>query len=559
MTQRQSQRQNEGPEALKLQSGDFPLLTPFRKMCASSLLDRNPVWRSCKVFMGTPRHRTASFLIVPLIVLSASQSRSLKAQESAPPLQTAAADPSSLSASQQTTEILRMLSEMHQELKDSRQEVEDLKKEVNELREELAASTQSSSGAEALKSAVDELHDDQQVVQSEVKTLEQTKVGTESRFPVRLNGMILFNSFVVDGAVDNPILPLIALPRTTQWAHHSMGASVEQTQLGLSASGPKLWDARTSADLAVDFFGPTNYATIPPPTAMNLRLRTLDANLDWKNTQVSVGLQTPLITPLSPTSFATVGEPALAWAGNLWTWLPQATVTRRANFTDSSRGVFEFGLLDPQSGYVTGEQAYGIVRRGLQPGYEGRVAYEWGDAERPYQIAANGYYTRQLYYYSSATNQQQPLDFWAATADWRVPMTGRADLSGEFYRGRGLGDLGGGAFKNVIKEYGAEYPSGLNATGGWTQLKFHITPTFETNAYFGEDSARASEVRDQAPVVNPSPYLYLVRNQSVAMNLIYRPKTYLVFSGEYRYLKSWYTYGSPNEAQTLDLTMGYLF
>ena len=508
--------------------------------------------------MGTPRHRTVNFLIVPVIVLFAFQSTSLEAQQSESALQTAAADSNPSSPSQQTAEILRMLGEMRQELKDSRLEVQDLKKEVNELREELEAGTQSSSGAESLKSAVDELRDDQQVVQAEVKTLDQTKVGTESRYPLRLNGMILFNSYVVDGAVDNPILPLIALPRTTQWAHHSMGASLEQTQLGLSASGPTLWNARTSADIAVDFFNPTNYTTIPPPTAMNLRLRTVDANLDWKNTQVSAGLQTPLITPLSPTSFATVGQPALSWAGNLWTWLPQATVARRVNFTDSSRGVFAFGLLDPQAGYVTGEQAYGIARRSLQPGYEGRIAYEWGNKERPLEVGANGYYTRQLYYYPVTTGNQ-PLDFWAGTADWRLPLARVAELSGEFYRGRGIGDLGGGAFKNIVQEYGSEYPSGLNATGGWTQLKFHITPTFETNAFFGEDSARASQVRDQAPVTNPSPYLYLFRNQSVAMNLIFRPKTYLVFAGEYRYLKSWYIYGSPKEAQTLDLTMGYLF
>ncbi len=508
--------------------------------------------------MGTPRHRTINLLIVPVIVLSAFQATSLRAQQSQSAPRAAVADSNSSSSSQQTAEILHMLAEMHQELKDSRQEVDDLKKEVNELREELAASTQSASGAESLKTAVDQLRDDQQVVQAEVKTLDQTKVGSESRYPLRLNGMILFNSYVVDGAVDNPILPLIALPRTAQWAHHSMGASVEQTQLGLSASGPKLWNARTSADIAVDFFNPTNYTTIPPPTAMNLRLRTVDANLDWKNTQVSAGLQTPLITPLSPTSFATVGAPALAWAGNLWTWLPQATVAHRMNFTDSSRGVFAFGLLDPQAGYVTGEQAYGIARRSLQPGYEGRIAYEWGNKERPYQLGANGYYTRQLYYYTANT-ENQALDFWAGTADWRLPLPRIAELSGEFYRGRGIGDLGGGAFKNIVQEYSAEYPSGLNATGGWTQLKFHITPSLDTNAFFGEDSARAGQVRDQAPVINPSPYLYLIRNQSVAMNLIYRPKTYLVFAGEYRYLKSWYIYGAPKDSQTLDLTMGYLF
>ncbi|MBV8674477.1 MAG: hypothetical protein JOZ33_13670 [Acidobacteriaceae bacterium] len=448
-----------------------------------------------------------------------------------------------------------MLAEMRQELKQSRQEVEELKKEVGELREELAAG--SAGGAENLKEAVDQLRDDQQVIQSQVKTLDQVKVESESKYPLRLTGMVLFNSFVVDGAVDNPILPLIALPRTPVWVHHSLGATLEQTQLGLSATGPKLWNARTSADIATDFFS-SSYTTIPPPTGMNLRLRTASVYLDWKKNQVSAGQQTPLITPLSPTSFATVGVPALAWAGNLWTWLPQATFIQRAMIRDSSHAVFGFGLLDPEAGDVTGEQAYGVNRRNLQPGYEGRIAYEWGDPSRPYELGGSGYYTRQLYY-GSGTIQNQALDFWAGTADWRVPIPRVGELSGEFYRGRGLGDLGGGAFKNVVVEYGSNYASGLNATGGWAQWKSRLSPSLEVNAYFGMDNAQASQVRNQVPAANATPYSYLVKNQSTAANIIFRPKTYLVFSGEYRYLKSWYTYGPANEAQNLDLTMGYLF
>jgi hypothetical protein len=517
-------------------------------------------------FMGMTRHRTANFLMVPVIALCAMHPLEfLSAQQvnPAPPGSVAAepgandGPPSSISQ-QQTAEILRMLGDMRQELKASRQEVDDLKKEVNELREELAASTRASSGAESLKTAVDELRDDQQIVQSQVKTLEQTKVGTESRYPLRLTGMILFNSFVVDGAVDNPILPSIALPRTTQYVHHSLGASLEQTQLGLNAIGPKLWSASTSANVTVDFFNPANYTLTSQSTSASLRLRTASVDLDWKNTQVSAGLQTPLITPLSPTSFATVGQPALAWAGNLWTWLPQATIERQRQLTPSSHALFAFGLIDPEAGYLTEEQAYGILRQNLQPGYEGRIAYQWGNEQRPYEVGANGYYTRQLYY-GGTPSMNQALDFWAGTADWRVPLGGITELSGEFYRGRGLGDLGGGAFKNVVQESGAEYASGLDDAGGWSQLKFRFAPTLEANAFFGEDSANAREVRDQVPVAVPSPYLYLIRNQSAAANIIYRPKTYLVFAGEYRYLKSWYTYGSAKEAQTLDLTMGYLF
>jgi len=264
------------------------------------------------------------------------------------------------------------------------------------------------------------------------------------------------------------------------------------------------------------------------------------------------------VTPLSPTSFATVGEPALAWSGNLWTWLPQATIERRIGAHGTRYTSLAFGILDPTAGDATGGQAYGILRQSIQPGYEGRVAYVWGDQQRPYEIGANGYYTRQLYY-ESGTSEKQSLDFWAGTADWRVPVGRIAELSGEFYRGRGIGDLGGGAFKNIVKENGAAYASGLNAIGGWSQWKSHLTASLEVNAFFGEDSAFAGEVRNQAPVANPSPYLYLVRNQNTAVNIIFRPKTYLVFSGEYRYLRSWYIYGPARTAQTMDLTMGYLF
>jgi len=520
------------------------------------------LWWSYSGFMELVRQRTAHLLIGPAILFvtlhfSALLNAQQIAADSAASVSVDNPPETGQPSQQQTEEILRMLGEMRQELKDSRQEVNELKKEVSELREELESGTHNTSDAESLKNAVDQLRDDQAVLQSQVKTLDQSKVGTESKYPLRLTGMILFNSFVVDGAVDNPIQPLIALPRTSQWVHHSMGASLEQTELGLNATGPKLWNARTSADISVDFFNP-NYTTIPPPTTMNLRLRTVDANLDWKNTQVSTGLQTPLISPLSPTSFATVGEPALAWAGNLWTWLPQASVTRRKSVNDSSYAEFAFGLLDPEAGYPIGEQAYGIMSRSLQPGYEGRIAYEWGNQAHPYEIGANGYYTRQLYY-GSATSENQPLDFWAGTADWRVPIPKIAELSGEFYRGRGIGDLGGGAFKNVVIESGSVYASGLNAIGGWAQWKTRITPSLEVNAYFGMDNAEGSQVRNQAPVANPPPYLYLIKNQSTAANIIFHPKTYLVFSGEYRYLRSWYIYGPAREAQSLDLTMGYIF
>lgn len=514
----------------------------------------------------SPRKKTRLLIASLVTVLGMHPFEALRAQQTAaltpPPKNANSAVSTDSSASpaapteQDMADVLRVLGEMRAELKDSRKEVEDLRKEVTELRQEVAASTGTAS-VTALQSAVDDLREDQEVVQSQVKTLAQTKVESASKYPVKLTGMILFNSFAIDGSVDNPILPLIAVPKTGSNDHHSLGGSLDQTQLGLEANGPKVWGAQSSGDIWADFFDDVNYTATTPTNPLYFHLRSADLNLDWANTRVSGGLQTPIISPLSPTSFATVSEPALAWAGNLWTWLPQISVEHRFTLNRSSRAVVDFGLIDPTSGDLIGERSYGILRKALQPGYEGRVSYQWGDKEHPYEIGANGYYTRQLYSTSSAN--AQALDFWAGTVDWRIPLGHLAELSGEFYRGRGIGDLGGGTFKNVVKEYSEEYYSGLDAEGGWAGIKTRLMRDLEMNTYFGEDSGEASEVRQQGQPTSTTPYLYLVRNQSTAANLIYRPKNYLVFSGEYRYLRSWYIYGPSSFAQSFDLTMGYIF
>ncbi|MBT9332362.1 cell division protein ZapB [Paracidobacterium acidisoli] len=444
---------------------------------------------------------------------------------------------------------------MKRELHDSHQQVEELKKQVTELQSEVGAAQQRATGADALKADVDQLREDQAVVHSQLRTFDQTKVTTESKYPLSITGMLLFNSFVVDGSVDNPTLPLIALPQNNDYTHHSLGASVRQTEIGLHATGPRVWNARTSADVMTDFFDQPGYTSTVTTTApqSNLHLRTADVTLDWTNTQVSAGYETPMISLLSPTSFATVGEPSLAWSGNLWTWLPQVTVEQKIPMSGTSRAVLGFGLLDPTTDDITSEQSYGITRRSLQPGYEARASYQWGDSQRPWQIGFNGYFTRQLYYGDDS------LNFWAGTADWRIPLSRIAELSGEFYRGSGIGDLGGGAFKNIVIGYEGKYAHALDATGGWTQLKARFNPVTEANVFWGEDDADAGELRDGNPMSVTSAYFYLTRNRGVGANLIFRPKSYLVFSGEYRNLRSWYIYGPAQSAGDMTLTMGYLF
>jgi hypothetical protein len=49
------------------------------------------------------------------------------------------------------------------------------------------------------------------------------------------------------------------------------------------------------------------------------------------------------------------------------------------------------------------------------------------------------------------------------------------------------------------------------------------------------------------------------RNNSFLGNFIYRPRTYLIFSPEYRHLETWPYDGPANVANIFTLSVGYQF
>ncbi len=154
----------------------------------------------------------------------------------------------------------------------------------------------------------------------------------------------------------------------------------------------------------------------------------------------------------------------------------------------------EFGLWDPP---VANYNSTATVRtagpgeRSKQPAYESRVSYGSADAERGFQVGVSGYFSRQNYPYGARINS------WAGTADWRVPLGSRFEVSGEAYRGLALGGLGGGTYKDFIygpdPVTGTNYYRGLNAAGGWTQLKTRFAESVEANVSAGMDDGFAGD------------------------------------------------------------------
>jgi hypothetical protein len=402
------------------------------------------------------------------------------------------------------------------------------------------------------------LQEEYDLLSGKVDEQYQTKVESASKYRVRLSGIVLLNLFSNVGTVNNIDDPSVVWDRPPGASAGSFGATLRQSQVGLEVFGPQVAGARTKADLQLDLGGGFPNA----PDGVNfglLRLRTGTMRLDWARTSVVAGQDSLFFAPASPTSFASLVVPAFSYAGNLWSWVPQVRVEHRFSLGEQSNLLVQGGILDPQSGEPPVFNSYRQPQAGersRQPGYGTRVAWSRNVFGQPLRIGVGGYYSRQDYGFN------RTVDAWASTTDWDLPLRRQLSLSGVFYRGKGIGGLGGGIGRSVLfsGDPGSLYTAvrGLNSAGGWAQLKFRPANKLEFNGAFGVDAPYLPDLRAFA---NPQTYgdPTLTKNQGSLVNAIYRPRSDLLFSAEYRHLKTFTIDNGVYNADHINLMMGVLF
>jgi hypothetical protein len=410
-----------------------------------------------------------------------------------------------------------------------------------------------------LTQRVGQLEDDQTLLAAKVDEQQQTKVESASKYHVRLSGIVLTNVFSNSAAVDNEDVPSLAVPSNLSGTNGSVGATLRQSELGLDVTGPTLAGARTQGSVQFDFSGgfPDTQNGV---TAGLVRLRTAVVRLDWDNTSLVAGQDTLFFAPLQPTSLASLAIPALAYAGNLWTWTPQVAVEHRVNFSGGSGLSLEAGLLDALDGEPPYNSYYREPSAGessRQPAYAGHVSWSYPAFGRAIRLGIGGYYSRQNWGYD------RNVDGWAGTADALVPLPARLELSGEFYRGRSVGGLGGGVGQSVIfsgpQDTASTIIQGLNSAGGWAQLKFRATSRMEFNVDYGIDSPFAAQLREFPGWGDYDNSSSVTRNRQYFANAIFRPRSDLVMSLEYRRLHTIYFPEDRYTANVISLSMGVLF
>ncbi len=473
----------------------------------------------------------------------------------------------------QIRELKEMVQQLEQQSVASRAEITRLREEVETWQ---SAATSSSANAAVdqesppygasntaqLKQQLQHIAEDQQLLSEKIDEQYQTKVESASKYRVRLSGIVLFNLFGNSGAVDNQDVPTWAQRSDPSSSSGSVGGTLRQTILGLEVFGPDLWGAHTSGSVNFDFGGGFP-ATDNGVNSGLVRLRTAAVRLDWKTTSLIAGQDQLFLSPLSPTSFASLIVPPLSYAGNLWAWTPQLRVEHRFALTSASTVTLQGGFLDPLDGEPPDNQNYVWYRtpaageQSRQPAYAARVAYSHPLFGQTFSIGTGGYYSRQNWGYNRIVNG------WAGTMDLSLPLGRRFVISSAFYRGAALGGLGAALGRSVLFNGMLSDPNTnvepLNVVGGWGQLKFRATPKLEFNGAFGQDSPFAAEVRFFGDQVNSYVAPFFTANRGAFGNVIYRPRSDLLLSMEYRRLRTFTIYDNSYQAGQVNMSVGVLF
>jgi hypothetical protein len=460
--------------------------------------------------------------------------------------------------------LTNALNSVQAQLEESQRQIADLRRQLAGLRASTGApdtpdqDSSSSSGTADLAAAVAEIRQSQAIQETQIATLDQSKVESASKYPVKLSGMVLFNGFVNTRRVDAAATPSVALSGSG-----STGVSARQTLVGLDINGPQLFGAQTHGDLRLDMSASASGSGYSGSYALGLlRLRTAHLDMNWNRTHAFFALDRPLISPETPSSLTAIAVPPLAWSGNLWAWNPQVGVSFSAftSSTGSLRAQAAFiDTADPPPLFSTsGNGSYtppSTAELSRWPGIESRIAFEGSDQDSGPRFGMSGFFAPHRNASSSFN-----FDSWAGAVDFRIPASRFMQFSGSSYWGSALGGLGGGAYKDYVASDtdGDYYYRALDDRGGWLQWKQKTGERLEFNEAFGIDNVPAGQLRSYAITPSVSEY-NLARNRTFTGNVIYSPSAYLLFSLEYRRIMSSYVTAPSTFSDVIGVAAGYKF
>jgi hypothetical protein len=385
---------------------------------------------------------------------------------------------------------------------DVKRELAALRAEVQQLRDELEVLKAARSPA-PLPPVVE-------MIQTQIAELAQTKVEATMRFPVKLFGIVHAGIFANSANANWLDIPNLVLPSPADGHAGTLSASLRQTRLGLTADGPRIGSLRTSAVVAMDFFG--GVPGFQTGQVMGLpRMLVAFARVEGERTAMQVGQDHVMLAPRDPTSLAGFAFPLLFRSGNLYLRAPQARIEHRI----AERMFATAGIVAPVGGDLTGTEYMFVPpalggERSRRPAVQARLAYRTGELGEPRSLDLG------LSGHAGWERRGNSLTSgWAAAVDLAARRD-RVGVAGEMFVG-----VNADAF-------GAALGLDARSVGGWGELQLFPSDRFSLVAGYGAD-----DIRDARRFALPRR-----QNQSLYSSVIVSLTPEVQTSLEYRRLRT---------------------
>lgn len=369
-----------------------------------------------------------------------------------------------------------------------------------------------------------------QRLQRELASQAQAKVQSRLQNRVEISGLVLINGFYDGAKFNNADVPewVASAQDTTGLPNSQIGGALRQTRLGVTVRPGKVLGGDLSADLQLDFFGSGGGVDAEGRLFSPPRIRTANVRLDWPHLGLLVGQEKTVVAPQSPVSFAAIGYPEFAGAGNLWYWIPQARLTAEAG--RALRIGLQAAALDPVWDAYAGNSALDLGERSGRPSVEGRLYLGWGSDENE---SAIGFGAHRGWI---ATAGAGTLASQALTADWRIVVAGVVTLAGSMFTGQSLNALGDGGIAQDIGPQGQP----VRTRGGWAQLNVRPVFAWEFGGGYGRDDPTDGDLTLAGGVL---PATARLRNVVYEGHLHWRPGGGLLLGAEFRRFETSYPAG----------------
>lgn len=394
-------------------------------------------------------------------------------------------------------------------------EIQALRKEVQAVR--ASPSTQNQTAQERLD-----------VAEQRIKEQAQTKVESSQRFPIKLTGMLLFDAYRTTGAAGY---------ESTGYTGDGGpgGATFSQSILGFEFHGPSLPEGgQVRGFLSMDFYDQLRGYSV-------LRFREGAISFDWKRRSIIFAQEKPLVSPLQPTSFARVGVPPLAGAGNLWLWRPQVRYEERLPLGRSTEMSFQVAALQTNETYSAPALPAYAGLEASRPAIEGRigVGHSWQEQKR--LSAGIGFHASSTHILGTSVPSR------LISADILFKPLSKLELTGTIFHGENFANLGGAPPGFTITSMGTVIP--VHGSGGWVQVAVPVTRRLTFDLYAGRQLNNPHDLSNYE----------IESTLTYASNVLYRIAPNVVLGLEASQTRLTYLYEHPSLSNRYDATVAYLF